>query len=106
MSFYQIHGIERHQVDLLDICAKKKVSASLSDDNQRILLNLSNDSIETIKGVHKCHCDLAPISVGGRPYVYASGKQDKFGLICPIEEQLEMVETINDLEIGDFLITE
>ena len=103
MKFYQIHVIEGQNVNVLDFCNRRICNGVISiNGNNEIELRLNQNEPEIILGVHKDSNDLAPITVGGVPFVFADDQRIK---LCPMEERIETVHDINALKEGNYLIT-
>lgn len=103
MNFYQIHVINGILVNLLDISKRIKRDGSLSIVDGNVLLTFSPDEIESIKGVYTDYNNLAPVTVGGAPYVFSDNNRN---LISPMEDHLKPISDISLLERGYYLITD
>ncbi len=103
MKFYQILDITGQNVIVLDFNLRKNSAGKLIINAQhQIELQTSPNASEIILGVHKDSNDLAPITVGGVPFVFADDKRIK---LCPMEERIEQVYDIKALKEGNYLIT-
>lgn len=103
MNYYQIHVISGSSVNLLDIPKRRKRDGILSIINGNTLLTFSPDEIESIKGVYTDYNNLAPVTVGGAPYVFSDNNRN---LISPMEDHLKPISDISLLERGYYLITD
>lgn len=103
MKFYQIHVVNGNNVQILDINERNKRNGTLSvNANNEVILSFQKNQHEQVIGVYKHPNNIAPVSVGGMPYVFAD--ENKV-LICPLEEEMEGVIEINSLIEGYYLIT-
>ena len=103
MNYYQIHVIRGSSVNLLDIPKRRKRDGILSIIDGNILLTFSPDEIELIKGVYTDYNNLAPVTVGGAPYVFSDNNRN---LISPMEDHVKPISDISLLERGYYLITD
>ena len=102
MNYYQIHAISGLSVNLLDIPKRKNRDGLLSIVDDTILLTFSPDEKELIKGDYTNYNNLAPVTVGGAPYVFSDNDRN---LISPMEDHLEPISDVRLLERGHYLIT-
>ena len=104
MKCYQIHDINGENVHLLNLSAKTKCNGVLLVKGNNVQISINSQKYpETIKGVFQDPNDLAPISVGGVPFVYTDRQ---LGLVCPMEDVMKSISDYHTLKVGDYLITE
>lgn len=90
-------------VNLLDISKRIKRDGSLSIVDGNVLLTFSPNEIEVIKGIYTDYNNLAPVTVGGAPYIFSNRCQ---GLISPMEDYIAPISDICLLERGHYLVTQ